>query len=327
MPASPQSQYVPLVEAIRSGFRESVHFGTVVGLTADGGIGYRRGRPEAPMLPRSAAKPFQAASALHGGADLKPDQIALAAGSHSGEPRHAEAVVEMLERAGLDTGALRCPADWPLDRRERDRLLKADGSPTRLLMNCSGKHAAMLAACVAQGWTTDDYLDPAHPVQALVRSELEELCGEESAHTTVDGCGAPQLAVSLAGLARGLRAMALAPESSPESAVLEAMRDFPDYVAGEGRTDTLLMRRLPGSVAKMGAEGVFAVAAPSGEVVAVKLSDGDPLFRARTMAALAALEALGVDVEPARDLAAAELRGGGVPVGELRPIAEEDTAD
>ncbi|GAB3452134.1 asparaginase [Streptomonospora sediminis] len=320
MPESPQPQYVPLVEVIRSGFREGMHFGTVVGLTPDGAIGYQRGDATVPMLPRSSAKPFQAAASLRGGADLIPAHIALAAGSHSGEPCHVDAVVDMLTRSGLGPEALGCPADWPLDRGERERLLKAGGAPTPLLMNCSGKHAAMLAACVAQGWSTDGYLDPGHPLQALVRSELEEMCGEEVAHTTVDGCGAPQMAVSLLGLARGLRRMAAAAESSPEWAVLEAMRDFPEYVAGEGRTDTLLMRRLPGAVAKMGAEGVLVVAAPGGEVAAVKMSDGDPLFRARTMAALTALEALGVDVAPAGDVGAAEVRGGGVPVGMLRPL-------
>ncbi|MUL42249.1 asparaginase [Streptomonospora sp. PA3] len=321
MPESPQPpQYVPLVEVVRSGFCEGTHFGTAVGLTSEGEIGYRRGDAAAPMLPRSAAKPFQAAAALRGGARLQPAQIAIAAGSHSGELRHVEAVVEMLAEAGLDSDDLGCPPDWPLDRAERDRLLKAGGSPAPLLMNCSGKHAAMLAACVAQGWSTTDYLDPRHRVQQLVRREVEEMCGERISHTTVDGCGAPQLAVSLLGLARGLHAMVRAEDASPEAAVLRAMRDCPEYVAGEGRTDTVLMRRLPGSVAKMGAEGVLVVAAPGGEVAAVKLSDGDPLFRARTMAALEALEALGVDVEPVRDVGAAEVRGGGAPVGALRPV-------
>ncbi|MFD0776791.1 asparaginase, partial [Streptomonospora algeriensis] len=250
---------------------------------------------------------------LRAGARLEPAHTAIAAGSHSGEPRHVKTVVGMLTEAGLDTDALRCPADWPLDRSERDRLLRAGGTPTPLLMNCSGKHAAMLAACVAGGWSTDDYLDPHHPVQGLVRQVIEEMCDEPVAHTTVDGCGAPQLAVSLAGLARGLQAMTRAPASSAEAQVLEAMREFPEYVAGEGRVDTLLMRRLPGAVAKMGAEGVLAVAAPTGEVAAVKLSDGDPLFRARTMALLSALEALGADVEPVRDLGTSEVRGAGEP--------------
>ncbi|MDT0302219.1 asparaginase [Streptomonospora wellingtoniae] len=326
MQQSPQPQYVPLVEVVRSGFAEGVHFGTAVGLTARGEIGYVRGGAEAPMLPRSSAKPFQAAAALRAGANLGPAQTAIAAGSHSGEPRHVETVTGMLADAGLDAGALRCPADWPLDRGERDRLLKEGGAPSSLLMNCSGKHAAMLAACVARGWSTEDYLEPGHPVQEAVRREVEEMCGEPVARTTVDGCGAPQLAVSLLGLARGLRAMTLAPAGSHEAAVLDAMRNRPEYVAGEGRTDTLLMRGLPGAVAKMGAEGVLVVAAPGGEVAAVKLSDGDPLFRARTLAALVALAALGADVSPVRDLAAAEVRGGGRRVGRLRPVADEALA-
>ncbi|GAA4915603.1 asparaginase [Streptomonospora salina] len=320
MPRNPQPHYVPLVEVVRSGFGEGVHFGTAVGLTRQGEIGYTRGDVRAPMLPRSSAKPFQAAAALRAGARLEPAQTALAAGSHSGEPHHVKTVVGMLADAGLDTDALRCPADWPLDGGERDRLLRAGGAPTRLLMNCSGKHAAMLAACVAGGWSTGDYLEPGHPVQELVRQVIEEACGERVAHTAVDGCGAPQLAVSLAGLARGLRAMAFAPDSSPEARVLDAMREFPANVAGEGRIDTLLMRRLPGAAAKMGAEGVLAVTAPTGEAAAVKLSDGDPWFRARTMAVLDALEAAGADVDAVRDLAESEIRGGDEPVGRLRSV-------
>lgn len=320
MPRNPQPQYVPLIEVVRSGFGEGVHFGTAVGLSPKGEIGYARGDAHAPMLPRSSAKPFQAAAALRAGAGLEPPQTAIAAGSHSGEPHHVKTVVGMLAEAGLDADALHCPADWPLDRSEHDRLLRAGGAPTRLLMNCSGKHAAMLAACVARGWSIGDYLEPGHPVQDLVRQVIEEMCGESVTHTTVDGCGAPQLAVSLAGLARGLQAMARAPESSAEARVLEAMREFPENVAGEGRIDTLLMRRLPGAVAKMGAEGVLVVAAPTGEVAAVKMSDGDPLFRARTIALLDALEAVGADVDAVGELRASEVRGGGDPVGRLRSI-------
>ncbi|MDA2811855.1 asparaginase [Nocardiopsis sp. RSe5-2] len=319
-PSSPLPAYVPLAEVVRSGFREGVHYGAVIGLTADGAPGYARGPVEAPMFPRSAAKPFQALAALRAGAPVSGPELAIAAGSHSGQDIHADIVRKVLADAGLSPEDLRCPVDWPMGRRFRDALLRSGGEPDRLLMNCSGKHAAMLAACAAQGWSTADYLDPAHPLQAMVRETIEELCGEPVAHTAVDGCGAPQMAVSLQGLARGIRAMALAPEGTPEAAVIAAMRAHPEYVAGEGRVDTRIMRDLPGTVSKIGAEGVIVLADAEGRTVAVKVSDGDAETRARAMVGLTALRELGADVSPVADLLSVDLLGGGEPVGAIRPL-------
>ena len=73
-------------------------------------------------------------------------------------------------------------------------------------MNCSGKHAAMLATCVANGWPTATYLEPDHPLQIAVRETVTELTGDEVTATGVDGCGAPLFAVTLTGLARAFRA-------------------------------------------------------------------------------------------------------------------------
>lgn len=320
MTDSPPPAYVPVAEVVRSGFREGVHYGTVAGLSASGTLDYVRGDVEAPMLPRSSAKPFQALACLRAGAPLSGSALAIAAGSHVGTDDHVATVEKILLDAGADASALGCPPDWPADREARTALHAAGGGPARVRMNCSGKHAAMIAACVRQGWSTADYLDPAHPLQVLVRSTIEELCGEPVTHTTVDGCGAPQLAVSLLGLARGMRAMARAPQDTPEAAVLRAMRDHPFSVAGEGRDDTVLMRRLPGLAAKSGAEGVIVMAAPGGEAVAVKVSDGDPLTRCRTMVALTAMAALGVEISPVADLMRGDVHGKGEVVGEIRPV-------
>ncbi len=84
-------------------------------------------------------------------------------------------------------------------------------------MNCSGKHAAMLATCVAAGWPTASYTDPGHPLQAQIRQAVERLAGEPVAAIGVDGCGAPLFAISLTGLARAFRALVRA-EPVPRSA-------------------------------------------------------------------------------------------------------------
>lgn len=316
----PQPSHAPLVEVIRSGFRESVHYGAVVGLSPSGDVGYARGPVEDAVLPRSAAKPFQALGSLRAGARITGAQVAIAAGSHSGQDIHTAAVTGILTDAGLGSGDLRCPADWPMDRKVRDALLRAGGAPSRELMNCSGKHAAMLDACVRQGWDTADYLSPEHPLQVLIRRTVEEVCGEPVTHSAVDGCGAPQLAVSLIGVARGLQSMVRAPLGSHEHTVVDAMRTFPEYVAGPGRVDTVLMRSLPGLVSKIGAEGVIAMALATGEAVAVKISDGDPLTRARAMVALRAMAELGAPVSAASELLSQDVYGGGAPVGTVRPL-------
>lgn len=319
MPQAPLPEYVPLAEVTRSGMLESVHYGAVVGLSETGRIVHARGPVHQPMYPRSSAKPFQAVAALRAGAPLQGPSLAIAAGSHGGEDFHAARAEHILAEAGLSTDALQCPPAVPGGTAAREEFTRAGRTAERVLMNCSGKHSAFLAACVHNGWSTHDYLDPEHPLQVLVRETVEDLCGERVAHTAVDGCGAPQLATTLTGLARGLHRMRTAPEGSHEHAVLTAMSTHPEYVSGTDRIDTVLMRRLPGLVSKIGADGVMVLSAPSGETVAVKISDGDAETRARTPVALNALRALDVDISPVQDLLRVDVLGGGRPVGEVRP--------
>ncbi|MGN9842430.1 asparaginase [Nonomuraea sp. H19] len=304
-----------LAEVIRSGFVESVHYGSAVGLDPSGRAEVALGQVEAPVLPRSSAKPFQALACLTAGAGLEGPRLAIAAGSHTGEDFHVRLVRELLGDYGLDTGALACPPSWPEDRRTMEELVRRGAGVSRERMNCSGKHAAMLAACVANGWDVPGYLSPDHPLQLRVRSVTEELAGEKSAHVAVDGCGAPLFGLSLTGLARAVQALvAAAPGSGPRQ-VAGAMRAHPEYVGGTGHQNTELMRALPGAVAKGGAEGVLVMALESGHAVAVKVIDGSP--RATTAIALAALRLMGCDVTPAAAFEHVEVLGGGVPVGRI----------
>ena len=322
MPQNPSPEYVPLAEAVRSGMRESVHYGAVIGLSPDGRVGHARGPVHRPMFPRSSAKPFQAVAMLRAGADLEGEALAIAAGSHGGEAFHAAEVGRMLAKAGLAPDALQCPPDIPGTKAAQADHIRGGREPEPVLMNCSGKHAGFLTACVRSGWSTHDYRENGHPLQVLVRETIEDLCGEPVAHTAVDGCGAPQSAVTLAGLARGLWSMRTAPDGSPERAVLEAMSAHPEYVSGTGheRVDTDLMQRMPGLVSKVGADGVLVLSTPAGETVAVKISDGDAQLRARTLVGLDALRALGADVSAVADRLRVDVEGGGEPVGEVRPL-------
>ena len=179
-------------------------------LDRDGTVLAAAGDVESPMLPRSCNKPIQALGMLEAGLSLDGELLALACASHSGEPFHVEGVRRILDSAGLDEGALQTPPDWPLDDDRREELIRAGESKAPVLMNCSGKHAAMLATCVANGWPTDTYLDADHPLQQAIAETFARTTGEPVEHVAIDGCGAPLLSTSLTGLARAFARLARA---------------------------------------------------------------------------------------------------------------------
>jgi L-asparaginase II len=186
-------------------------------------------------------------------------------------------------------------------------------------MNCSGKHAAMLSACVAAGWPTAGYLDPEHPLQQSIEARLAEAAGEPVTAVVVDGCGAPQHALSVTGLARGVLSLVAAAEGTRERAVADAMRTEPWFVAGTGREDTELMRAVPGLLVKGGADGVHVAALPGRGAVALKLDDGGD--RGRTPALAAGLLRLGVPADVLAPWLQLPVSGGDGVVGDVRPAA------
>lgn len=317
-PASAVHRCAPvLAEVIRSGRVEGRHHGSLVVLNADGSTRLALGDVTTPMYPRSSNKPMQAAALLRAGLKLEGPQLALAAASHSGEPFQLDLVRTMLAEHALDEEQLGTPQALPLDQQEAEGWLAAGRSRSRLAMNCSGKHAAMLAACTVRGWPLHSYLSPAHPLQREIRRMIEETSGEQVAHTATDGCGAPLMTLSLTGLARAFRRLVQAAPGSEQRRVADAMRAHPEYVAGTRRTDTWLMRAVPGALAKNGAEAVQAVALPDGRALAVKIDDGGS--RALGPVLARALVQAGIDAPVPDRLAREPVLGGGVPVGTVRP--------
>ncbi|HXW47372.1 MAG TPA: asparaginase [Streptosporangiaceae bacterium] len=313
-----------LAEVVRSGFTESRHRGIAVALAADGQPRLAAGAVREPVFPRSANKPLQATAMLRCGLKLDGELLALAAASHSGEEFHVAGVREILSGAGLTEKALQCPPDWPLDEEARRALILAGGSADRVHMNCSGKHAAMLATCVVNGWPTETYTDPAHPLQQEIRRAVSELADEPVAAIGVDGCGAPLMAISVLGLARAFRALVLAADGTAERAVADAMRAFPAWTSGTTRPERFLMEAVPGLLLKGGAEGVDGFALADGRAGALKIDDG--AARARVPVTVALLRELGVTAEPGADaarlaeLASPDVFGGGRVVGEIRAV-------
>lgn len=306
-----------VAEVWRGDVVESVHHGSVVGLGGYGAVAFTVGQPGKLTFPRSSAKPIQALAMLRAGLDLDGELLALACASHSGEDFHIDGVRQILADHGLSEADLQCTPDRPIGTAAHDAHIAAGLAPSPIYMNCSGKHAAMLATCVRRGWPTENYRDPRHPLQLTIGHTLTELAGEPIGATTVDGCGAPLFGISLVGLARAFRALAVAPANKLEQRVVAAMSKNPEWVGGTGRDVTAIMRALPGAVAKDGAEGVYAIALPDGRAVALKIADGSS--RARAVVLIAALRRLGADVSDLTDLAEAPVLGHGEPVGAVRP--------
>ena len=313
-------QHAALAAQTRDGLVESIHFGSAAATAADGSLVLSAGDPQAPFYPRSALKPLQAVAMVRAGLELPADLLALAAASHSGGPEHRDGALRILELHGLGPDALENSTDLPYGVREREEWLRAGGTATQLAQNCSGKHAAMAATCVINGWPVAGYLDPAHPLQQQVARTVADLTGQEPERTSTDGCGTPLFALTLGGMARAFGRIAAgtgtAESDTAEAAVADAMRLHPEMVAGRDRDVTALMRLVPGLVAKDGFEGVQLVGLPDGRGVAVKISDGGD--RARMPVTVRILTALGVDAETLSGLATAPVLGGGHPVGLLQ---------
>jgi L-asparaginase II len=172
---------------------------------------------------------------------------------------------------------------------------------------------------VAAGWPTKGYLKRDHPLQQAVEARLAEAAEEPVTAVVVDGCGAPQHAQSLTGLARGVLSLVEAPEGSPDRAVADAMRAHPWFVAGTDREDTGLMAAVPGLLVKGGADGVHVAALPGRGAVALKLDDGGD--RGRTPALCAGLRHLGVPPDALAPWALTPVTGGEGVVGQVRPSA------
>ena len=305
---------VELAILSRSGLDESRHLGAAVVVSPDGTIVRSLGDADALVYGRSSLKFFQAIAVLRSGVSLAGAQLVLATASHSGTAAHVDVVRSLLARAGLGEDALQCPLDWPLDSASRS----AASAPARVTMNCSGKHAAFLLACVENGWPSASYLAPEHPLQQLIRDTVEEFTGEPIGQVGVDGCGAPVFATTLRGLAIAVGRVSAARDGSAALLAAAVLAD-PWAIDGPGRANTVVIEQL-GLLTKGGAEGVIVMGAADGTAVALKMLDGSA--RATSLVALQLLASVGAisveDADRVGTLTTEKVLGGGLPVGVIR---------
>ncbi len=307
-----------LAHLVRGGFVETVHRASVAVTGPDGSVLRSWGSVDSPVFPRSSNKPLQALAMLRAGLDLDGEQLAVACASHSGEPFHLDAARAILAGAGLREADLQNTPSLPLREEEHDRWIREGLAPARIAQNCSGKHAAMLATCAHRGWDLRTYRDAGHPLQGVIRGAIEEITGDAVDHVAVDGCGAPVMSVTLAGLARAFGRLAAAPPGTHGHRVATAMRDHAAFVGGTDRDVTVLMATTPGLIAKDGAESMYAVGLADGRGVAVKVADGASRAKGPILAAV--LASIGVDSPALAGLADVPVLGHGEPVGALLAV-------
>lgn len=306
---------VPVLEVWRGGLLECTHLGHAVICDASGVVA-SWGNPEAVIFPRSSCKMVQALPLIETGAadarGLSQAHLALSCASHRGAHVHVDLAGRWLADLGLGESDLRCGAHEPGDIAERDRLIRAGEKPCQLHNNCSGKHSGFLT--VTQHLKAGpEYVEIDHPLQKAIRAATEEVTGETIAGWGIDGCSAPNFAMSLSGLGRAMARFATAREGhgAREDAMVRltrAMAAHPHLVSGEGQACTELMRAMGGRVAiKGGAEAVYVAIVPEkGLGIALKVVDGGS--RASEAAVAALLAKIGV-LDPEHPAAVKRMSG------------------
>jgi len=299
---------VVLAQLVRSGLVESTHSGYLIIIGPDGSELLTLGDVDAEMYPRSAIKSLQAAAMVRLGLELNDEQLALVCASHGVTDRHQVVALEILKSAGLSESDLQNTPDRPLDRKAR--IAFGAKPATSLAANCSGKHAGMLATCVANGWDVKTYRDANHPLQIAIANEIEKLTGKSINRTSVDGCGAPLFSMSTRSIAVAARKMRIESDSV-FNRVVSACLKHPEMILAEGAFDTRMMRAVPGLLVKGGAESVMLASLANGSAIAWKISDG--ANRANGPMMKAALAKLGITIEGE----VVDVLGGGTVVGSL----------
>lgn len=301
-----------LAKVIRGETVESIHRGHLLIVDGDGREIAKLGDPETLAFIRSSAKPFQAIPFLTSGAaerfGFAENEIALACASHSGEKMHTDLAAKMLGKIDLSEADLKCGAHTPFDEKRAEEMIRAGEKPTQLHNNCSGKHSAMLAFAKHIGADLKTYDLPENPVQQQIL-ETVSLFTEtrrEEIPIAVDGCAAPNFALSVRAMALAFLKLVFPPADFDDELreacrrIVSAMMYYPELVGGSERLDTILMRAARGKfISKIGAEGVWlcgVLPSPSwkkGLGIALKIEDGDDK-RARAVISVEVLRQLGI---------------------------------
>jgi L-asparaginase II len=293
------AHFLPLFEFTRGNIVESIHYGAIAVVNAQGKLLYSYGDPQTVAFLRSSAKPFQAIPFFeHGGPgtfNLTQQEQALLCASHEGSDEHVRTVESIQAKTGIKESDLQCGIHMPGDAGAYKALIAHGEAPTPNRNNCSGKHTGMLAHAKMRGLPLDTYLDIEHPIQQDILTSFAEMCNypKDKVEVSIDGCSAPNFAVPLYN-----SALAYARLCDPYNVrdartkacheITWAMTSHPEMVSGYNEFDCRLMQTGNGQIiCKRGAEGFQAIgllpgmlgAGSPGIGITFKVSDGDLSFR------------------------------------------------
>ncbi|NSW51524.1 MAG: asparaginase [Anaerolineae bacterium] len=305
----------PMIEITRGALVESIHFGAMAVVDANGRLVASVGDVNEVLYLRSSSKPFQTMPLVEmGGLEaygLTQKELAITCASHQGTDDHVDTLVGMHKKIGITLEHLQCGIHPPADRETYDAMILRGEMPNAYRHNCSGKHTGILAQAKMQGHTLDDYMKPEHPTQQRIIRTFAEMVGMEPQDVVlgIDGCSVPVFGVPLWKAAFGY-ARLCDPANLPEprkgacKIITAAMMAHPEMVSGPHHSlDTTLMQALPGKVvSKGGADGYQAIGVLPGVIspespglgITMKFTDGDAESRARGAASVKVLHDLGV---------------------------------
>lgn len=263
---------------------ESTHQASYIVMDNHGQVLESQGDLTEKIFPRSAIKmiqilPLQRFKKLQG-LETSEQELACGCASHAGEKCHVDVVAAWLQRLSLSSENLICGAHLPFDEQSAKLLLRSGQAPSKMHNNCSGKHAGMLEWAQLLGAPVDSYGDISHPVQKMVRAEMENLSEYKMADGDwgIDGCGIPAWRLPLKNLGMMLSrfSQAAATPGTVEEKIFQACVKHPVLTAGSQEYCALAMQRVPREIfLKVGAEGLMTAILPNqNKVIAVKIHDG-----------------------------------------------------
>ncbi len=271
-----------LVTYNRDGLIEREHFGYIIRCNKLKTVEKVGDDKNYPFYIRSCAKPLQASLIIDYELDKKfnltDEEIAVCSASHAGEKVHIDIVKNILDKFEISENKLKCGNHEPISRSAQDELLINGKTATAIHNNCSGKHAMMLGLCKLNDWDMDNYDNINHPLQKAILEKIYELCEIKTQYPiTKDGCGVPVPSMPLENLVKGYLNLFCNPKYER---IKNAFLNNSYIIGGENRTDTKIIEKTQGLIAKVGAGGLCVVVnLELEEAFVVKICDTDMTAR------------------------------------------------
>jgi L-asparaginase II len=177
-----------ILQTKRGIFRDTCFFGSYF-LANNNGIYESYGDNSSEIcFMRSLAKPLQTSVLFDlnvvSDLNLTNHELAIFSGSHAGSDIHLKVLEGIVKKYKLSMSHLLLEKANPLDMRN------FNGKKSKLCNNCSGKHLMMLLTSKHLGFN-NNYTDPNHPLQQIIKKKQEILSEYKSEILTFDGCSTP----------------------------------------------------------------------------------------------------------------------------------------